>query len=43
VFGICTGSLLLAATGVLKGRTAGGRWLSRALLAEFDVIPRTSA
>jgi cyclohexyl-isocyanide hydratase len=39
VFGICTGSLLLAATGVLKGRTAGGHWLSRALLAKFGVIP----
>jgi cyclohexyl-isocyanide hydratase len=39
VFGICTGSLLLAAAGVLKGRTAGGHWLSRALLAKFDVIP----
>jgi cyclohexyl-isocyanide hydratase len=38
VFGICTGSLLLAASGVLKGRTAGGHWLSRALLAKFDVI-----
>jgi cyclohexyl-isocyanide hydratase len=39
VFGICTGSLLLAASGVLKGRTAGGHWLSRALLRKFDVIP----
>jgi cyclohexyl-isocyanide hydratase len=39
VFGICTGSLLLAATGVLKGRTAGGHWLSRDLLAKFDVVP----
>jgi cyclohexyl-isocyanide hydratase len=39
VFGICTGSLLLAATGVLKGRTAGGHWLSRQLLAKFGVIP----
>jgi cyclohexyl-isocyanide hydratase len=39
VFGICTGSLLLAASGVLKGRTAGGHWLSRALLAKFDVTP----
>jgi cyclohexyl-isocyanide hydratase len=39
VFGICTGSLLLAATGVLKGRTAGGHWLSRDLLANFDVVP----
>jgi cyclohexyl-isocyanide hydratase len=39
VFGICTGSLLLAAAGVLKGRTAGGHWLSRSLLAEFGVVP----
>jgi cyclohexyl-isocyanide hydratase len=39
VFGICTGSLLLAASGVLRGRTAGGHWLSRALLAKFDVDP----
>jgi cyclohexyl-isocyanide hydratase len=39
VFGICTGSLLLAATGVLEGRTAGGHWLSRDLLAKFDVVP----
>jgi cyclohexyl-isocyanide hydratase len=39
VFGICTGSLLLAATGLLKGRTAGGHWLSRALLAEFGAVP----
>lgn len=39
VFGICTGSLLLAASGVLTGRRAGGRWLSRALLAKFGVIP----
>jgi len=38
VFGICTGSLLLAATGVLKGRAAGGHWLSRALLAEFGAV-----
>jgi cyclohexyl-isocyanide hydratase len=39
VFGICTGSLLLAASGVLEGRKAGGHWLSRALLADFGVIP----
>jgi cyclohexyl-isocyanide hydratase len=25
--------------GVLKGRTADGHWLSRALLAKFDVTP----
>jgi len=39
VFGICTGSLLLGASGVLTGRTAGGHWLSRALLAKFGAIP----
>ena len=39
VFAICTGSLLLAASGALRGRTAGGHWLSRALLAAFDVVP----
>jgi cyclohexyl-isocyanide hydratase len=39
VFGICTGSLLLAAAGVLAGRKAGGHWLSRALLGEFGVVP----
>jgi cyclohexyl-isocyanide hydratase len=39
VFGICTGSLLLAASGVLRGRKAGGHWLSRALLAELSVVP----
>ena len=39
VFGICTGSLLLAASGALAGRKAGGHWLSRALLAEFGVVP----
>jgi cyclohexyl-isocyanide hydratase len=39
VFGICTGSLLLAASGVLGGRKSGGHWLSRALLADFGVIP----
>lgn len=39
VFGVCTGSLLLAASGVLKGRTAGGHWLSRDLLAQFGAVP----
>ncbi|MBZ0139456.1 MAG: DJ-1/PfpI family protein, partial [Pseudorhodoplanes sp.] len=29
VFGICTGSLLLAATGALAGRKAGGHWQAR--------------
>ena len=35
VFGVCTGSLLLGAAGLLKGRRAGGHWQARALLAEF--------
>lgn len=39
VFGVCTGSLLLAAAGVLKGRRAGGHWQARDLLSQFDVIP----
>ena len=39
VFGICTGSFLLAASGALEGRRAGGHWLSRHLLAQFGVIP----
>lgn len=30
---------MLAASGVLEGRKAGGHWLSRALLAKFGVIP----
>ena len=39
VFGICTGSLLLAAAGVLDGRRAGAHWQARDLLAEFGVTP----
>jgi cyclohexyl-isocyanide hydratase len=39
VFGICTGSLLLAAAGVLQGRHAGGHWQARDLLAKFGVTP----
>lgn len=39
VFGICTGSLLLAAAGLLQGRHAGGHWQARDLLARFGVIP----
>jgi cyclohexyl-isocyanide hydratase len=35
VFGICTGSLLLGAAGLLTCRRAGGHWQARALLAEF--------
>jgi cyclohexyl-isocyanide hydratase len=39
VFGICTGSLLLAAAGLLAGRTAGGHWQARDFLAKFGVTP----
>lgn len=35
VFGICTGSLLLGAAGLLLGRRAGGHWQARNLLSEF--------
>jgi cyclohexyl-isocyanide hydratase len=39
VFGVCAGSLLLAACGALTGRRAGSHWQSRDLLALFGVIP----
>lgn len=39
VFGICTGSLLLAAAGLLHGRRAGGHWQARDFLAKFGVTP----
>jgi cyclohexyl-isocyanide hydratase len=39
VFGICTGSLLLAAAGVLTGRRAGAHWQARDLLVAFGVTP----
>lgn len=39
VFGICTGSMLLAAAGLLVGRRAGGHWQARDLLARFGAIP----
>jgi cyclohexyl-isocyanide hydratase len=40
VFGICTGSLLLGATGLLRGRRAGSHWASRDLLAQFGAEVR---
>jgi cyclohexyl-isocyanide hydratase len=39
IFGVCTGSLLLGAAGVLRGRRAGGHWLARDLLAAFGAEP----
>ena len=39
VFSVCTGSLLLAAAGLLTGRRAGGHWQARDLLAQFGVTP----
>lgn len=39
VFGICTGSLLLAAAGMLAGRRAGAHWQARDLLTQFGVTP----
>lgn len=38
VFGVCTGSLLLGAAGLLKGRRSGGHWQARDLLASFGAI-----
>jgi cyclohexyl-isocyanide hydratase len=38
VFGICTGSLLLGAAGLLQGRRAGGHWQARDLLSRFGAV-----
>lgn len=35
VFGICTGSMLLGAAGLLRGKRAGGHWSARDLLTQF--------
>ena len=36
---VCTGSIILAATGLIKGRRAACHWAWRDMLALFDVIP----
>jgi transcriptional regulator GlxA family with amidase domain len=36
---VCTGSLILAAAGLLKGKRAGAHWAYRELLAMFGAIP----
>ena len=39
VTSVCTGSLLLAAAGLLRGKTAACHWAWRELLSEFQVTP----
>ena len=39
---VCTGSLILAATGLIRGRRAACHWAWRDLLTLFDVIPDPS-
>ncbi len=42
VTSVCTGSLLLAAAGLLRGRRAACHWAWRELLADFGVAPDPS-
>lgn len=37
---VCSGSLILASTGVLKGKEATSHWKPIKLLKEFEVIPK---
>ncbi|HZK89221.1 MAG TPA: DJ-1/PfpI family protein [Stellaceae bacterium] len=39
VVGICTGSLVLGAAGLLRGKRASTHWMSHDLLAQFGAIP----
>ena len=36
---VCTGSLVLGAAGLLKGRRASSHWMSREYLSDFGAIP----
>lgn len=42
VTSVCTGSLVLGAAGLLKGRRAACHWMSRDMLKEFGAIPDAS-
>lgn len=39
VTSVCTGSLILGAAGLLRGKQATSHWLSRPLLAKFGATP----
>lgn len=39
---VCTGSLILAAAGLLKGKRAGSHWAYRELLGAFGALPDAS-
>jgi cyclohexyl-isocyanide hydratase len=39
---VCTGSIILAATGLIKGRRAACHWAWRDMLSLFDVVPDTA-
>ncbi|AZQ67630.1 DJ-1/PfpI family protein [Silicimonas algicola] len=42
VTSVCTGSLVLGAAGVLRGKRATSHWIVRDLLTQFDAIPTAS-
>jgi len=39
IVGVCTGSLVLGAAGLLRGRRAGTHWISRDMLRAFGAEP----